>query len=510
MPEDLDNHAEKLLSTFAENRDKMAIAPAGDITNARPRERLWEALFAAQKSRLKDLRKRIEPYRDWNGQEVRARDNISADKRVARFNEILERLKETGRAPELEKMSKREVDGLINLPTMATLLITEGKASYDLFFSFQVAHELQEALKVLKPVFTDHLNRRLCAERLPILESAIDRYYLPKYPRTPEQDYRLRFIHFALAEPIRALVLRPEDKPVTIAHFVAEMGNVESAWWAERKAALRDSVIEIFKLAGVGLPTKSSRTDVLDLAVAGVFRCRNCRCLVFGARAAILHPCREKRTISKQHDVYVALALARDRGQPEEVRSRREPTSKPSREVASFEPSRVPLFDLKRVSALVSAMGLNPAEATFEQLRESAARLVCRTCTPARCRTGHAAAEPRDIRIFGWEAAVWHIRDFHESSGRMPLWELVPERHMDAVRDAEAARISEEILLSGSIVWACFMCDWTGCNGALRHWRTRHDATSPDTAMMTVEKKMYPHPLENTVNVGPLTLNLPM
>ncbi|KAH9940796.1 uncharacterized protein BXZ73DRAFT_98623 [Epithele typhae] len=349
-----------------------------------------------------------------------------ARKRSARFKEILERLKDTEWASELARLSDREVANLARLPAVGRSTKLTNK-------------EWQDTLNVLGPVFTDHRNRRLCAARFPILERAIVSYYVPEYPRTPEQDYRLHFTHFALTEPVRLSSCGPKTKP--------RLSPTSSPPWATLSAH-----------GGPSPPAKSARTDVLDLAVVNVFRCSNCAHTVLGTREAILHshacdkrykmfPNGSRTPGAKQHDLYVTLVLMHERGRPEHECERWGPMFKPSREVAKFELSFAPFVNPRRVAELVRVMGMDPAKATAEQLRASEARVVCRLCQPIQDTKGK-----RDLKVYRWEKAIDHFNDWLAKHDEFH-WELIPKKHMGAVRKVEEKEDPQGICLSRRIDW---------------------------------------------------------
>ncbi|KAH9940797.1 uncharacterized protein BXZ73DRAFT_98624 [Epithele typhae] len=460
---------------------KLESIPAGPL-GAEDRQKAIDE----QRTLLPSCEQLAEECGRWHGEELDAHANILYKKRSARFQEILARLKDTEWASELERM------------------------------------KWQDVLQVLIPVFTNRRNRRLCAARFPILEDAIEPYYVLEYPRTPEQDYRLHFWHFALAKPIRAIILRPEGETVTIDDFVAVMGDAELAWWAERKAVLRENVVAALKDAGIKPPAKSSRTDVLDLAIANVFRCRNCGNSVLGYRKAILHPCEGLNQMSpvgrrnagaKQRDLYVTLVLMHERGRSEHECERWGPLFKPSREVATFELSFVPLYDPERVASLLCVMKMDPAKATAEQLCASGARVVCRTCETARrkCLQKDTARTEHSTTVFCWQAAIAHFshRTTHDFR-----WELVPKKHMGVVREVEAKEGSMPI--SRGAFWSCSLCKWEGTYRQVEHWKQKHEPNYDDSnkasalAELSAEKKMYPHPISDKIIFEPCDVKLPM
>ena len=229
------------------------------------------------------------------------------------------------------------------------------------------------------------------------LEDALISHYV-QLPRKPHMDCRPEYIDFALMDECKALTDTSGSKSVTRADFDAIIPTLAARWEEERKDELTNALHP-------HLPAAPPDTDPLNLAIA-VFPCCCPRVMSgyshYHYPAVLGHPCsRSMNSLSLLGlgvlDVYTLTAISLHSD------------GFPSKRIYPFALKRLGKSDkvlatsVKAMCNIVTALGLDPATATVDDLRNCEGRVCCSTCQTV---SDPLYKNSLRGRVYSWEAAV--------------------------------------------------------------------------------------------------------
>ncbi|TFK92468.1 hypothetical protein K466DRAFT_650444 [Polyporus arcularius HHB13444] len=412
-----------------------------------------QAIREVLRVQREDVRKRADVARRWDGwfrMQKLKRDAALDRKRKERLKQIIECLKADGWEKELQFLGHAGLEEIAKFP------MVRQSSELTPFGYTQVAYTLDKFLNETR-------SKRIWRERLYDLEAAIVAHYVKQFPRTPETDFRLAYIEFALMKDCRALVDAPHSQMVTRDDFVKILPRLAEQHLTSLKAQFTAILLEHFCLP-------PDRVDEpLDLAVA-TWMCGLCKSQPMHFPEVLAHPCayepRSWRVLDYcRDDPYVNNAV-----------------NLHATSIAyGWEHARLPFqFDfvtdnlrsrLQRVCDVVKAMGYDPQRTTWQEIEASEVRLECVDC---RSLPNYAPG------AYVFEVAVEHSLLALLRGQEHRTWARVPQGSMLNVRRNEAMAhdtLSHWRHLSTGCIWACALCvDWCGRGDAAReHMRSKHD-----------------------------------
>ncbi|KAM5534522.1 hypothetical protein V8D89_011854 [Ganoderma adspersum] len=458
------------------------------IPDYNEREKAYRATNKELMQQLEYRRKYSAQLQEWFAMEERNRLTELDDKRNQRFNEIIQRLRDSEWANEIEFLSPVQLKDLSTFPVV--------RRSSKLTKS-----EWSSVLVALDDFLNETRERRLSAEReeairtrLAALEQAMLQHYVPELPRTAAMDTRPDSIEFTLMDQCKALVDAPAEQTVTREDFLVILPGLHKKWQTSAKTRTIKAVQRHLKAPSISIATH----DPLNLAVA-VFVCEHCFPFACMRYPEVLgHTCgytsfsgRSTAADDPNRDVvYTAIAttfhVTHADPHPRERFSLNNVVGQ----------NRYIRDVLEPMCAIVRALGLDPSTSTAADLEACDARLRCATCV--------AKGKP-DV-IYGWDAALFHFLRFSHFRGNHGewKWELVAGAEMDEVRKLEAAREAHRLDICGDeSTWACSLCaswDVSG-NDIKAHLLTDHGLSDPDVCVRN--GVIYVHPAKNTALMRP-------
>ena len=229
------------------------------------------------------------------------------------------------------------------------------------------------------------------------LEDALILHYV-QLPRKPHMDCRPECVDLALMDECRVITDVSGSQSVTHADFDAIVPRLSARWEEERKEELTNALRP-------HLPSLPKDTDPLGLAIA-VFPCR-CPRMMRGYShwhypAVLGHPC------SRSMDYLSALELGElDTYTSTVINLHSDGLQSRKRYPFGLKQlvnlNRVLAISVKAMCSIVAALGLDPATATVNDLKNCEGRVRCRTCQIVSDTTSENNLE---ARVYSWEAAV--------------------------------------------------------------------------------------------------------
>ncbi|KAH9851959.1 hypothetical protein C2E23DRAFT_215301 [Lenzites betulinus] len=336
-----------------------------------------------------------EPVQTWSNDREDHRKQELKDLRQRRFETILVRLRDAGWGPELDFLGEDDVNKIAKMPVVRqSCKLTEGSWNKVLVSLDKLLNDTRmrrcraEHCDVLHPRFAD-------------LEEALQAHYVT-LPRNARMDCRPTYIDLALMPECRAIIDVPASVTVTAEDVAAGIPAVVEKWEANMKK-------ELTAYIRPHLPKITRRNpDPLTLAIA-VFNCKHDRVPLHWPDMLVhrcFHSVHADMDDSKDDDAYTYAA---------KVMNLEQPTFYPPCDLYGNEKHNVPFrtSDLTsesedarravdRMSAIVSACGLNPSKATIEDLERTDAWLWCTYCDEDSGRR----------RVMKWRAAFEHYSTF--------------------------------------------------------------------------------------------------
>ncbi len=327
--------------------------------------------------------------------------------------------------------------------------------------------------------------RTALGARFKLLEEAIRAHYVT-LPRTAKMDCRPRYIDFAFTPECRAIADVPTSETVTLAQFTAVVPALAEKWDADRRA-------ELLAYLRPHLGKVAPAVDPLSLAIA-VFKPKT-SCYVDGGRmrypTIFTHDCRwlhcfrgaklKNAEALRQEDAYTRAVHclkmdAHELGELEKNPDLPVYIDAPFhlRELAGDSGAAIAVEGMRRI---VSALGLDPARATFDDVERADVWLCCVTCETER---------PNDsIWAMPWTRAVsffvacvvrsvcaaaytpsFSLQYAHDGAhltgfgGRcvMAKWRRVDDEDMGKVRTLRRIEPLPETDFYRRALWACSLC----------------------------------------------------
>lgn len=268
---------------------------------------------------------------------------------------------------------------------------------------------LDDLLKSTREKRLNSEYRRTIWTRFKILERAIQAHYVT-LPRNVRMDCRPRYIDLALTPECRAIIDVPMSQAVTIEDLAAVVPALVQTWESDIRKALTEHLLP-------HLGDIAEDVDPLELAVS-FFGSNNGSCT--GPISIMRYPAILKHRCNRTEDCYRSGWYTKEEFLKEDLYTRTTKTlgtyvvDSESEILAHRENvrTRVPFHmggwgpggAVARMQRLVSAMGLDPARATFEELERCDMWLRCTTCE---------TEDPNNaIFAHSWNSAV---RFFHST-----------------------------------------------------------------------------------------------
>ncbi|KAI0629729.1 hypothetical protein C8Q77DRAFT_1138114 [Trametes polyzona] len=391
-------------------------AAAGHITGTCEDEDKDEATVHAFVDELRDkLTERIEETNDilnWVSKRDRQIRSQHARARQERFETICARLEDLGWRDELAFLDIPARRAMAGLPEVNhySMELTEN--------AWQgMLPALTQFLEGVRKRLQEKRYRETLRARMATLDKAIVAHYVPTLPRTARMDCRPHPIDFALEPKCRAIMDAPVSETVTVEQFAPLIPGMASKWEADRRQALLDYILPHLGEVAAGV-------DPLQLAIS----CFMAECPWYWLKTwADDEPMR--------YPDILALDRGRDKGRT--LRAKHAPYTRPEDEddytyaVKTLhwndpEPLESPRFDneyqvphnlanlvapdlakllVDSFRSIVSALGFDPARATFDDVQQCGKWLRCMTCERE-----HPEAS---VTAWTWLEAARHDRAVH-------------------------------------------------------------------------------------------------
>ncbi|EIW59895.1 uncharacterized protein TRAVEDRAFT_47198 [Trametes versicolor FP-101664 SS1] len=424
----------------------------------------------------------------WMHQKKEQRLDHLDDVRQQRFDAILVKLRDAGWGKDLDFMGEQGLDAMYKMPVVRqSSKLTEGG--------------WQKVLIVLDDLLKSTREKRLNSEyrqtiwvRFKTLERAIQAQYVT-LPRNVRMDCRPRYIDLALTPECRAIIDVPMSEAVTVDDLAAVVPALVQTWEAETRKALTEHLLP-------HLGDIAADVDPLELAVS-FFYSNNGSCT--GPISIMRYPAILKHHCNRTEDCYRSGWYTKEEFLKEDLYTRTTKTlgtyvvDSESEILAHRENvrTRVPFHlggwgprgVVARMQRLVSAMGLDPTRATFEELERCDMWLRCTTCE----------TENPNNAIFAhsWNSAYQH--DLHHTEGMhwytyrrgIPAWRHADEEDMSKIQAAKEANLSKT---GGFYRCSCALCpDFDASADAMvTHLATTHDIS--DFCQARRDGVVYLHP----------------
>ncbi|KAI0631923.1 hypothetical protein C8Q77DRAFT_1122703 [Trametes polyzona] len=454
-------------------------------------------------------------------------------RRQQRFKAIVARLEDLGWKEEIEYLGEK------GLSTMSTL--PSASLPYDLTETDwqDVYPGLCKFLEGVRERLRDKQYRDLITARMEVLEKALVAHYVKALPRTPEMDCRPQPIDFALTPECRAILDVPASVSVTPEQFSSIIPPLAEKWDAEQRQALLDYIVPL-------LGDIADDVDPLRLAIAyfktggttkwgssdGLMRypdilAPSTRADSYHLRRAPLndnHPDEEDSYAYAVKTLYWRTASPDGTDKEEKFSEVRVPYS--LARLAEPEVARVLIESFRRV---VSALGFNPARATFDELQQCGRWLRCAACE-----------RKDDVVAFTWLSAAQHDRAWHcEDLSRRECppflarrlkpaeWMLVDEAETAGIRTI-LCQYGETHPVASGIRVSCSLCaDFNSTSGYYdpygwslsipsempKHIMQTHGLTWKNFEEALLNGVIYIHPSEHgtrsEIKLGSLTYGSP-
>ncbi len=352
-------------------------------------------------------------------------------------------------------------------------------------------------LVALDSFLTDTRSRRLEKElraaltaRFELLEEAIQAHYVT-LPRSALMDCRPRYIDFAFTPEVRAIAGAPTSEIVTVEQFAAVVAALAAKWDADRRKELAAYLRPHLGKVAAGV-------DPLTLAIA-VFRAKHdqaCNTPIALMRYPVVlshaHSFSDA-TCMRGTDLKDAAAFRKQDVYTRTVQSLtwrkyefEHLDEHPEWPVSVHTPFHVGGLAkradagaaVKGMRRIVTALGLDPARATFDDLERCDGWLRCVTCESDEPHANIWALSWRSaVSVFCWcprldglelpltcpllllqyEHDEDHVTMLQEERRKIPEWRRVDDEDMEKVRASEEDELPDADF-EKSAVWSCSLC----------------------------------------------------
>ncbi|EIW59896.1 uncharacterized protein TRAVEDRAFT_71787 [Trametes versicolor FP-101664 SS1] len=384
-----------------------------------------------------------------------------ANARRARFNIILDRLREAGWGKEVDYLGKEGLDIMRRMPVLRqSSKLTDGAWQ-------KVFAVLDKFLETTRENRINHEYRENLRARFEALEEAIATHYVT-FPRTPPMDYRPQYIDFAFTSQCRAIADLPASETVTADHFAAIVPALAQKWDEDRKRQLTEYILP-------HLGDIAADVDPLELAIAcftiGGPNILSCFGHIRTMRypAILKHHCFTgkdcfRTTIATaaeyfEDDLYTRSVKTMDSGREWEARMReRSPTAlsvvRVPFHIRGLARAKGARDVVNRMRRIVAAVGLDPARATIRDLERCGVWLRCVVCE---------THKPDDV-VYAWSWSGAYGHDQWHTTATMskvemrgvPEWRRADDADMVKVRAYKDAELPETSLCDYG--WSCALC----------------------------------------------------
>ncbi|KAI0332683.1 hypothetical protein GY45DRAFT_1360059 [Cubamyces sp. BRFM 1775] len=399
--------------------------------------------------------------------------------RTARFNEIVNRLRDGGWDKEIAFMGRTGLEEMATIPVVRQAAKLTPKAWQDVY-------------ERLEGHLNDIRKERIAAERRALLESRLElfdeviRDFYVRLPRSASMEYRARGADLAFIDECQSLLDAPNERLVTQADIEAILPDVVARWEAEQKEKLSTMVKN-------ALPEPvPDDVDALTLAVA-MFGC-----LCFGQDfrwhrtpgegefapprfpAILGHDCIRRdywRYNAHKESEYAHIVL------------------KLSSSATARRPFKVENIIhtpgvVSEASIVLKTLGFDPLRTTVDDLKDCNARLRCLSCSQNYA--GYA---------FTWETAINHACSYVGASPRHNKWALIEgEEELELVRRLEA-EVHDVAYTSKAaredVFWSCSLClavdeKWPRMQ---EHYKSEHPDEDAESCLQN--GTIYRHPFKS-------------
>ncbi|OJT02474.1 hypothetical protein TRAPUB_7041 [Trametes pubescens] len=415
------------------------------------------------------------------------------DDRKQRFETIIVRLRNAGWDKEVDFLSAEELYAMSMLPVVRqSSKLTEGA--------------WQKVLSTLDKFLNDTRAKRIERElrdtlraRFGLVEDALRAHYVT-LPRRAYMDCRPQYIDLAFMPECRALLDVPVTETVTAEQVATVIPVLATRWQTEWKTRFTDYIRPY-------LGDIAPDADPLELAIASFGCDMECRATLSSMRYPnlLVHNCvrsvRRLREELEREDVYTrtakTLTWSSQQWQAYEAKTQSMFAVSSPFCIALPPATRVPVrAQLQRVDSMrrvVSALGLDPARATFDDLdRCHDVWLQCVTCE-TRDRT-------RPRVMLRWEGATDHDTGHCNQMGD-PEWRRADAEDMAQVHAAQAQTTWQRRTLQyfqAEQTWCCALCPMFNAKGRgamENHLHEKHGIADAEEDKQ--DGVMYVHPSES-------------
>ncbi|EIW59875.1 uncharacterized protein TRAVEDRAFT_47177 [Trametes versicolor FP-101664 SS1] len=434
---------------------------------------------------------------DWLEDHEEERKAHLGDARKQRFDGILARLRDSDWKIELDFLGDEGIETLSNMPVVRqSTKLTEGSWQ-------KVLAALDGFLNETREKRLDKELRAALTARFELLEEAIRAHYVT-LPRTAKMDCRPRCIDFAFRPECRAILDVPTSETVTLDQFTTVIPTLAEKWDADRRK-------ELLKYIRPHLGKVAPDVDPLSLAIA-VFRLKNLdkSCYVDIGRmhypTIFTHDCSfsncfrgaklKNAEAFRQEETYTRTVQSLEWGSYEHGKLVERPDDAVYldgpfhlNELAGRSEAACAVQCMRRI---VSALGLDPERATFDDLERSDVWLRCVTCEKARPKSA--------IWAMSWMRAYTHDEDHRTGqAGKsvVPKWRRVSDKDMGKVRTLRVLESYHATDFYDRALWSCSLCPAFDAKGATmaKHLQESHGVS--DIAQADKDGVIYLHPNMN-------------
>ncbi|TBU45774.1 hypothetical protein BD309DRAFT_1068016 [Dichomitus squalens] len=383
------------------------------------------------------------------------------DLRAARFEAIKDRLREEGWADVIDHLHFNDDWRLSNLKEVSrTTKLTDNGWKH-------IRQSIVDFVAPLRLVYARNRLTRVCEARLAsirmteeklvsmyrtrlrYLRELLDSCQLAEDRRTAESDLKPGFAEFADIPEIKSLV-RNEMDDITPNDFLALQGRLADlivSWTDHWQAVFIQKALAAGELDDIITPT----TSLLDLAIVS-FVCQSCRQTQLRWPYVLAHRCfRQIPTVfsvgrRKTHGTYSRAVWGLVRHNND----------------APFEGGQHAIFSrhVAITRAVIAACGLDASTATYGEMENCGARLVCSFCSI------HDRLAEGKYGVFAWQAAIYHSISSHPNchSGSVDDWERISDSDATRVKEREISRALNTISSLGDsdVVLGCTQCNYHG------------------------------------------------
>ncbi|TBU45784.1 hypothetical protein BD309DRAFT_955402 [Dichomitus squalens] len=294
--------------------------------------------------------------------------------------------------------------------------------------------------------------------RLGRLRDLLDDYHHSNTPRTPSSDCEPGFCELATLPAIQTLLQdRSSDVVQELQILPVDFPSLMISWTEHH----RNVFVEL-ALRGLGESSASLELDtLLDLALVS-FVCKRCHRRQLRWPHLLSHRCFRDRSEVHPKSVYEVLASHQMQSDHD----------------APYRGEELAVFDdhVAVTHSIISLCGLAPDTATYKDVEDAGATLVCWLCM---------SESPGQCQVFDWQTAIRHSIISHSTEGADPasFWErLLPVQTVQA-HALERTLVQQNNTLSQNPinVFGCTRCPSHGSVVVLMfHFLCVHGLVSPE------------------------------